>query len=126
MAVPGRTIRKTIASRSQTLVLRQPAGQALAVQGGASSYRKRWRRIGDNDFEHCRPARYRASVAMGSKAPPIQLTRTLAVEWSPKGIRVNSLAPRLVKTEFARELWEDPEPLEKLENRIPSENCLVR
>jgi NAD(P)-dependent dehydrogenase (short-subunit alcohol dehydrogenase family) len=61
-----------------------------------------------------------------SKAPPIQLTRTLAVEWSPKGIRVNSLAPRLVKTEFARELWEDPEPLEKLENRIPSENCLVR
>lgn len=54
-----------------------------------------------------------------SKAALIQLTRTLAVEWGPKGIRVNSIAPGLVKTEFARELWEDPERLEKIENHTP-------
>jgi len=54
-----------------------------------------------------------------SKAALIQLTRNLAVEWGPSGIRVNSIAPGLIKTEFARELWEDPEWLEKIENRTP-------
>jgi NAD(P)-dependent dehydrogenase (short-subunit alcohol dehydrogenase family) len=54
-----------------------------------------------------------------SKAALIQLTRNLAVEWGPSGIRVNSIAPGLIKTEFARELWEDPERLEKIENRTP-------
>ena len=54
-----------------------------------------------------------------SKAALIQLTRNLAVEWGPKGIRVNSIAPGLIKTEFARELWEDPERMEKIENRTP-------
>ena len=54
-----------------------------------------------------------------SKAALIQLTRNLAVEWGPSGIRVNSIAPGLIKTEFARELWEDPERVEKIENRTP-------
>jgi NAD(P)-dependent dehydrogenase (short-subunit alcohol dehydrogenase family) len=43
-----------------------------------------------------------------SKAALIQLARNLATEWGPKNIRVNCLAPGIVKTEFARALWDDP------------------
>ena len=43
-----------------------------------------------------------------SKAALIELARNLAVEWGPRGIRVNCLAPGIVKTEFARALWDDP------------------
>lgn len=42
-----------------------------------------------------------------SKAADIQLARNLAVEWSPHNIRVNCIAPGLIKTDFARALWED-------------------
>jgi NAD(P)-dependent dehydrogenase (short-subunit alcohol dehydrogenase family) len=41
-----------------------------------------------------------------TKAAVIHLTRHLAVELGP-GIRVNAIAPGLVKTDFARALWED-------------------
>lgn len=44
-----------------------------------------------------------------SKAADMQLARNLAVEWGPDNIRVNCIAPGLVKTDFARALWEDPE-----------------
>lgn len=43
-----------------------------------------------------------------SKAADFGLARSLAVEWGPKNVRVNSIAPGLVKTDFARALWEDP------------------
>jgi NAD(P)-dependent dehydrogenase (short-subunit alcohol dehydrogenase family) len=42
-----------------------------------------------------------------SKAADMQLARNLAVEWSPHNIRINCIAPGLVKTDFARALWED-------------------
>lgn len=52
-----------------------------------------------------------ASTAIGaygvSKAANHHLVRNLAAEWGPKNIRVNAIAPGLVKTEFARALWED-------------------
>jgi dehydrogenase/reductase SDR family protein 4 len=43
-----------------------------------------------------------------SKAADMQLARNLAVEWGPDNIRVNCIAPGLVKTDFAKALWEDP------------------
>ena len=43
-----------------------------------------------------------------SKAADIQLARNLAIELGPDNIRVNCIAPGLVKTDFARALWEDP------------------
>ena len=43
-----------------------------------------------------------------SKAADHHLVRNLAAEWGPKNVRVNAIAPGLVKTDFARALWEDP------------------
>jgi NAD(P)-dependent dehydrogenase (short-subunit alcohol dehydrogenase family) len=43
-----------------------------------------------------------------SKAADMQLARNIAVEWGPKNIRANAIAPGLVRTDFARALWENP------------------
>jgi NAD(P)-dependent dehydrogenase (short-subunit alcohol dehydrogenase family) len=42
-----------------------------------------------------------------SKAADHHLVRNLAAEWGPRNVRVNAIAPGLIKTEFARALWED-------------------
>jgi dehydrogenase/reductase SDR family member 4 len=42
-----------------------------------------------------------------SKAADHQMVRSLAAEWGPKNVRVNAIAPGLIKTDFARALWED-------------------
>jgi len=54
-----------------------------------------------------------------SKAADMQLARNLAVEWGPHNIRVNCIAPGLVKTDFARALWENPEILQRYESQTP-------
>ena len=41
------------------------------------------------------------------KAADHHLVRNLAAEWGPKNVRVNAIAPGLIKTDFARALWED-------------------
>ena len=46
-----------------------------------------------------------------SKAADMQLVRNVAVEWGPSGVRANCIAPGLVRTDFARALWEDPDML---------------
>ena len=47
------------------------------------------------------------------KAADIQLARNLALEWGAKGIRANAISPGLVKTDFARVLYENPERLKR-------------
>lgn len=54
-----------------------------------------------------------------SKAADMQLARNLAMEWGPHNVRVNCIAPGLVKTDFARALWENPELLAKTEAAAP-------
>ncbi len=44
-----------------------------------------------------------------SKAADMALARNLAVEWGDKAIRANCIAPGLIKTDFARALWENPD-----------------
>ena len=44
-----------------------------------------------------------------SKAADVQLVRNLAVEHGPSNITVNAISPGLVRTNFARARWEDPE-----------------
>ena len=65
----------------------------------------------------------RGSLNLGiyaiSKAADFQLARNLAVEWGPRNIRVNCIAPGLVRTDFARALWDTPEALAKTEAATP-------
>lgn len=44
-----------------------------------------------------------------SKTADIGVVRSLAVEWGPQNVTVNCIMPGLVKTDFARALWENPE-----------------
>lgn len=43
-----------------------------------------------------------------SKAADMQLARNLACEFGPDNVRVNTIAPGLVQTDFAKALWENP------------------
>ena len=56
-------------------------------------------------------AALRGSAGIGAygiaKAGVNQLARSLACEWGAHNIRVNAIAPGLIKTDFARALWED-------------------
>jgi NAD(P)-dependent dehydrogenase (short-subunit alcohol dehydrogenase family) len=54
-----------------------------------------------------------------SKAAEMQLARNLAIEWGPRGVRVNCIAPGLVRTDFARALWENPQVYEKAVRAYP-------
>jgi 3-oxoacyl-[acyl-carrier protein] reductase len=53
-----------------------------------------------------------------SKAALIQLTKSFALEWASKGIRVNALAPGYIDTDFNHAFWSTP-PGERLVKRIP-------
>lgn len=54
-----------------------------------------------------------------SKAADLQLARNLAVEYGPHNVRVNCIAPGLVRTDFARALWEDPQRLQQVNTAVP-------
>lgn len=54
-----------------------------------------------------------------SKAALLQLVRNLAVEWGPDNLRANAIAPGLIKTDFAKALWEDPEARAQAEAAYP-------
>ena len=54
-----------------------------------------------------------------SKAADIQLARNLAVEWGKHNVRVNCIAPGLIRTDFARALWENPQTLQAVNARTP-------
>jgi NAD(P)-dependent dehydrogenase (short-subunit alcohol dehydrogenase family) len=57
-----------------------------------------------------------------SKAADMQLARNLAVEFGPDNVRVNTIAPGLIKTDFAKALWDNPDILK----RYTQSSCLQR
>ena len=66
---------------------------------------------------------YQGSDRLGvyalSKAADMQLARNLAVEWGGGNVRANCIAPGLIKTDFARQLWETPWLLERTVKHTP-------
>ncbi|GAH58642.1 unnamed protein product, partial [marine sediment metagenome] len=54
-----------------------------------------------------------------AKAGVVMLTKILAVELAQYNIRVNAVAPSMVKTKFSQPLWDDPETLKEIESGIP-------
>jgi len=54
-----------------------------------------------------------------SKAADHMLVKNLAAEWGPKNVRVNAIAPGLIKTDFAKALWEDPQRRKEREAATP-------
>lgn len=65
----------------------------------------------------------RGSTTIGayciSKAADMQLARNLAHEYGPHGVRVNCIAPGLIKTDFAKALWDNPETLKRATVGVP-------
>lgn len=59
----------------------------------------------------------RGSTVLGayciSKSADMQLARNLAAEFGPSNVRVNTIAPGLVKTDFAKALWDNPDILKQ-------------
>jgi dehydrogenase/reductase SDR family protein 4 len=68
-------------------------------------------------------AALRADIGMGAysiaKAGVVMLTKVLALELGQYNIRVNAIAPYIVKTKFSQPLWSEPEALEQIEAGIP-------
>ena len=54
-----------------------------------------------------------------SKAADMQLARNLAHEFGPDNVRINCIAPGLIKTDFARALWEDEAAAAKRNQTTP-------
>lgn len=65
----------------------------------------------------------RGSATLGayavSKAADFQLVRNLAVEVGQHNITVNAIAPGLIRTDFARALWDNPEAANRFEVSHP-------
>ena len=54
-----------------------------------------------------------------SKAADFQLARNLAAEFGPRQVRVNCIAPGLIKTDFAKAMWENPQTLAAVTMHTP-------
>ncbi len=54
-----------------------------------------------------------------AKAGVVMLTRALALELASSNIRVNAIAPSIVRTEFSKPIWSNPEMLSKVAPDIP-------
>jgi NAD(P)-dependent dehydrogenase (short-subunit alcohol dehydrogenase family) len=65
----------------------------------------------------------RGRAALGiygmSKAAEMQMARCMALEWGRHNIRINCIAPGLIRTDFSRAIWENPKLLAEREQLLP-------
>lgn len=54
-----------------------------------------------------------------TKAADIQLARNLAIEFGPHNVRTNCIAPGLIKTDFSKTLWDNPDNLDSALRALP-------
>jgi len=54
-----------------------------------------------------------------TKGAVVNMTRALAVEWAPSGIRVNAIAPTWVRTPLTRGITEKPDLVRRIEQLTP-------
>jgi len=54
-----------------------------------------------------------------SKTGVVGLTRVLAAEWGPHGVRVNAIAPGYFRTKMTEGLFSDPKWVERLKRQVP-------
>lgn len=86
---------------SATFLVSQAAGQVMVAQRSGS--------IINISSQAGRVALPLRAAYCASKGGVDQLTRTLACEWAPYGVRVNAVAPTFVETEFTARMFEDAE-----------------
>ncbi len=80
-------------------LLSQKVGQAMVERGSGNQ-------IQIASLNSDRPLKNVVPYAM-SKSALAQMTRALALEWGPRGVRVNGLAPGFILTDLTRKLWSD-------------------
>jgi NAD(P)-dependent dehydrogenase (short-subunit alcohol dehydrogenase family) len=86
--------------------LKGPFLLSLAV-GKTQLERKKGSQINITSLNNDRPLRGVMPYAV-SKAGLQQMTRALAMEWGPRGIRVNAIAPGFILTDLTNKLWAQP------------------
>jgi NAD(P)-dependent dehydrogenase (short-subunit alcohol dehydrogenase family) len=94
--------------------LSQRAARAMIEQGRGGSI------IGISSL-NAAYALEQISVYGPAKAGLSQLTRVMALEWAPHGIRANAIAPGFMDTPLAAPIWADPELSRWILNRVPFE-----
>ena len=93
--------------------LSQLVARIMKEQGGG-------RIINIASYDGIRPqARHMTGVYSVSKAAIISLTKVMAQEWGQYNIRVNAIAPGVIKTRFSEVMWKDPAVAEKGAKEIP-------
>lgn len=78
-------------------ILSQAVGRDMIQRGGGTQ-------INIASLATDRPLKHAAPYAM-SKAGLGQMTRALALEWGPHGVRVNAIAPGFIITDLTRQMW---------------------
>lgn len=110
--IPDEAYEKTMSANVQSnLWLAQMTAPDMAKSGGGSM-------MFTSSIGAFKPSDTLGTYCV-SKLALIGLVRNLAMEFGPDGIRVNAICPGLVKTDFAKELWDKPEVEERMKKQIP-------
>lgn len=62
---------------------------------------------------------YKRAAYAASKGGLVHMTKVLALEWAPYGIRVNCVGPTFIDSPLARQMFQDPEIAAEVTRRIP-------